>query len=128
MIVQKPYLQMLTQEINIEDLRKKSNNQSAKIEAYVESILFQSNLFCYQETYYNIKSFIQKAKKNLECLFETEIDIYQLNSTVFPKLNKQIFVNEQNSYSLMVENIIVFESINSIYKVLKRFKIFSDVI
>ena len=47
MIVKKPYMQMLLQEINIDDLRKKSNNQSNKLEAYVESVLFQSNLLIF---------------------------------------------------------------------------------
>jgi hypothetical protein len=42
MIIQKPFLQMLLQDIIIEDLKKKTNNQSSKLEAYIESVLFQS--------------------------------------------------------------------------------------
>lgn len=92
--------------------------------------LYYSNVYNFFNlgTYQNVKKFILKAKKNIECLFETEIDLFAQNSDIFPKLNKQIFVNEQNSYSLMIENIIMMESFHSIYKVLKRFGVFIDKI
>lgn len=41
MIIQRPFLEMLLHENNIDEIRKKSNNQSTK-EAYVEAVLFQS--------------------------------------------------------------------------------------
>ena len=63
MIVKKPYMQMLLQEINIDDLRKKSNNQSNKLEAYVESVLFQSNFFIYSRNLSKYKVFYSKSKE-----------------------------------------------------------------
>ena len=125
MFMDKKYLGSLIEQINIEEMRKKG-----KIEQIFENI-------CFQKRFSHIKRFITKSVKNLEVLFESEIDMlknnydsdnYEASEFNLPKLNSQVIINDNNIYTCMIEAIIMFESIYSIYKIIKRIKHFSKVI
>jgi hypothetical protein len=126
MFVEKKLLILLFEEVNLEEVKKKG-----KLEQAVETILFQKK-------FSNLKKFLINTKKNLESLFEIDIDIlknsyegyenYEISEFHLPKLNNQIIINDNNVYSCMIENIILFESIFSIYKIIKRISHFTKKI
>jgi len=127
MFIDKKYFAMLFEDINVDDVRKKG-----KIEQAVDSIIFQKK-------HSKLRKFLLKNKKNFEMLFETEIDIlqcsydtnndnYEINEFYLPKINSSIILNDTNVYSCMIESIILFESIISIKKFLKRLSHFTNKI
>ena len=74
--------------------------------------------------------FLNKNRKKFEEMFETKIDLLKNPSNVtyteffIPTPNLEIEPN--NTYSGLTEAIILYESIHSIYKILKRLKRFSQ--
>lgn len=126
MFVDKKYFIQLFEEINTEDVKRRGRYEYA-----VDLILFQKR-------FSNLRKFLIRAKKNLEALFEVEIDLlkssyesnenYEANEFYLPKINSQIIINDSNIYSCMVESIILFESFVSMRKILKRLTHFTKKI
>jgi molybdopterin converting factor small subunit len=125
MFVDKKTTAMLFEEINMEEIKKKSN----KLESTVDLVLFQKR-------FANLRNFLTKTKLNLEDLFGVQIDFlknnyenesFDLSEFHMPKLNTEIIVNDNNIYVLMIETIIAYESIHSVYKIIKRLKHFTRV-
>jgi hypothetical protein len=126
MFTDKKIISQLFEEINIEEVKKKN-----KYEYAMESILFQKR-------FSNLRKFLFRTKKNLENLFEVDLDIlkvsydnndnYEVNQFYLPKLNSQIIINDNNMYSCMIEKIILFESMISVRKILKRLTHFTKKI
>jgi hypothetical protein len=125
MFMDKKYLAQLKEDINIEDVRKRG-----KLEQFFDLVLFQRN-------FTNIRKFLAKTVRNLEVLFEVNIDFFkneydsenfEITEFHLPKLNTQVIINDNNIYTCMIESIIMFESIYSIYKIIKRLKHFTQVI
>jgi hypothetical protein len=124
--IDKKNLTLLFDEINPEEIRKKG-----KIDSIYDTVL-------HQKKFSHLRKFLLRTKKNLEILFEVyEIDFlkqsydnqnYEINEFHLPKLNTQIIINDSNAYVCMSEVIILFESIHSIYKYLKRLRHFSKKI
>ncbi len=118
MFTDKKIIACLFEEINTEDLRKKG-----KIDYAIEMVLFQKR-------YSNLRKFINSAKQNFENLFEKQIDLLKNNyesetyenafEFYLPKLNSEINLFDSNIYAGMIENIVLFESMHSIYRILKR--------
>jgi hypothetical protein len=124
MFMNKRYLAQLKEDINIEEVRKKG-----KLEQSYDLILFQRN-------FSNITKFLARTVRNLEVLFEVNIDFFkneydsenfEITEFHLPKLNTQVIINDNNTYTCMIESIIMFESIYSIYKIIKRLKHFTQV-
>jgi len=121
MFTDKKIISCLFEEINTEDLRKKG-----KIDYAIEMVLFQKR-------YNNLRRFINNAKKNFEVLFEKKIDLinntyetesYENMELHLPKLNSEINLLDSNIYAGMIENIVLYESIVSIFKIIMRLKHF----
>jgi len=120
MFTDKKIISCLFEEINTDDLRKKGKTEFA-----IEMVLFQKR-------YSNLRKFVNFAKQNFENLFEKQIDLIKNNyetesyENVFefhlPKLNPEINLLDSNVYSGMIENIVLFESVHSIFRILKRLK------
>jgi hypothetical protein len=114
----KKLLTQLFEEINIEEIKKKN-----KFENAIDLMLLQKKCA-------NLKKYLVNTKKSLEILFEVEIDLiktnydyadnYESNEFYLPKFNSQIIINDNNIYSCMIENIILFESMISVSQVMKR--------
>lgn len=122
MFTEKKIICCLFEEINTEDLRKKG-----KIDYAIEMVLFQKR-------YSNLRKFITQTRINFENLFEKNLDLlnndydiecYENLEFHLPKLNSEINLLDNNIYSGMIENIVLFESIHSIYKLLKRLKVYT---
>jgi hypothetical protein len=124
MFMDKKYIAQLRDDINVEEVRKKG-----KLEQSYDIILFQKN-------YSNIRKFLTRTVRNLEVLFGVNIDFFKNDYDYenyevefhLPKLNTQVVINDNNIYTCMVEGIIMFESIYSIYKIIKRLKHFTKVL
>jgi hypothetical protein len=120
MFTDKKIISCLFEEINTDDLRKKGKTEFA-----IEMALFQKR-------YSNLRKFVNFAKQNFENLFKKQIDLIKNNyetesyENVFefhlPKLNPEINLLDSNVYSGMIENIVLFESVHSIFRILKRLK------
>ena len=91
-----------------------------------------------KETHKNLKAFIEKTKKSIEINFATKIDLFLKESSneeedntysefQLPRLNNQLQANDSNVYSLIIESIVLFESIKSLIRVLRKMKIFVSV-
>jgi hypothetical protein len=126
MFIDKKTISLLFEEINPDEVKKKPN----KLESLIDTILFQKK-------YTNLRGFFLKAKKNLEILFNVQLDLlknnyenesYDITEFNLPKMNSEIIVSDSNSYVLMIESIIAFESIYSVYKIVKRLKVSTKVI
>jgi hypothetical protein len=125
MFIDKKQIALLFEEVNIEEIKKKPT----KLEAAIDIILVQKR-------FSNIRKFMLRTKKSLEGLFEIQLDFlknsydnesYDITEFNLPKLNSEIIVNDSNSYILMIESIIAYESIISVYKIIKRLRHFSKV-
>lgn len=121
MFTETKIIHFLFEEVNSEELKKKG-----KLDYGIEMILFQKR-------YGNLRKFINQARKNFENLFEKSLDFikysynlenYETNEFHMPKLNSEINLMDSNIYSGMIENIVLFESIHSIYKIIKRLKFY----
>lgn len=119
MFTDKKIISCLFEEINAEESRKKG-----KIEYSIEMVLFQKR-------YSNLRRFINLSKQNLEKLYEKNLDLiknsyeiqtYETNEFYLPQLNSEINLHDNNIYAGMIENIVLFESIHSLYKILNRLK------
>jgi hypothetical protein len=126
MFTDKKYFVQLFEDINLEETKKKS-----KYEQSVELILFQKR-------FSNLRKYLNSTKKSLEVLFEVEIDLiksnydnnenYESGEFYLPKQNSQIIINDNNIYSCMIESIILYESMVSVKKILKRLTHFTKKI
>lgn len=126
MFTDKKYLVQLFEEINLEETKKKS-----RYEQNVELILFQKR-------FSSLRKYLNSTKKNLEVLFEVEIDLvksnyennenYESGEFYLPKQNSQIIINDNNIYSCMIESIILYESMVTVKKILKRLTHFTKKI
>jgi hypothetical protein len=125
MFIDKKLVTLLFEDINPEEIKKKPN----KLESSIDIIL-------YQKKYSNLRKFIIRTKRSLEGLFEIQLDFlknnydmesYDITEFNLPRLNSEIIVNDSNIYVLMVESIIAYESIYSVYKIIKRLKHFAKV-
>jgi hypothetical protein len=122
MFADKKIISCLFEEIQTEEYKKKG-----KLDYAIELILFQKR-------YFNLRKFLNNVRQNFENFYEKNIDfiknsydleIYEYNEFHLPKLNSEINLQDSNIYSGMIENIVLFESIYSIYKLLKRIRHFS---
>lgn len=113
-MINKSYLLQIFQTVNIEETKKKNTLPSSS--QFANFLLSYSLL----RKHFNV------IKVNLGELFNTDIDPFNNNDNdeskpfFLPKLNKQILMNENNFYSLLIESIVLVESIISIYKFIKR--------
>lgn len=80
--------------------------------------------------YENIKIFINKNKKKFEDVFETKIELFRNNPedlySEFMIPNSNLMVELNNPYSGVTETVTLYESIHTIYKIIKRLKHFSS--
>jgi len=122
MFTDRKIISCLFEDINVEESRKKG-----KLEYSIEMVLFQKR-------YSNLRRFINNSKQNLENLFEKNLDFiknsydiqtYENTEFYLPQLNSEINLHDSNIYAGMIENIVLFESIHSLYKILKRLKHYS---
>ena len=75
----------------------------------------------------HLRKFFNETKRNLAQLYNLpKIDIFSSNTDetdskqiYFPKLNSQVLINEANVYCLLVESIVLVESILSILKYIR---------
>ena len=96
-----------------------------------ELALFLKNLM-------DLKKFLIKSLSDLSELYDgVKVslfeDIYKLNNTnaneflehnrvIFPKLNPSMVLDTKNKYCLLVETLVLVESIYSLYKYIKKYK------
>lgn len=127
MFIEKKYFAMLFEDVSSDEVRKKG-----KIEQAVDTII-------YQKKFNKLRRYLLKTKKNFEMLFEMDIDIvncshetnndnYEVSDFYMPRFNSNIIINDSNVYSCMVESIILYESIISLRKILKRLSHFANKI
>ena len=118
--VKKNYLSQVFQLINIDELKEKKN--LLEIFPYV---LFLNN-------FKHMRLLLLIARDNLSTIYECEnVDfLNNVNSddtdsknVYFPKLNQDVSINPSNTYSLLIESIVIIESIISIYKYIKKLRI-----
>ena len=118
--IKKNYLGQIFQLININEVKEKKN--LVEIFPYV---LFLNN-------FKHMRLLLLIARDNLSQLYEIEnVDfLNNLNNddtdsknVYFPKLNQDVSINQSNTYSLLIESIIIIESIISIYKYIKKLRI-----
>ena len=118
--IKKSYLSQVFQLINMDELKEKKN--FLEIFPYV---LFLNN-------FKHMRLLLLIARDNLSTIYECEnVDfLNNVNSddtdsknVYFPKLNQDVSLNPSNTYSLLIESIVIIESIISIYKYIKKLRI-----
>ncbi len=118
--IKKSYLSQVFQLINVEELKEKKN--LVEIFPYV---LFLKN-------FKHMRLLLLIARDNLSKIYECgNVDfLNNLNNddtdsknVYFPKLNNDLSINPSNTYSLLIESIVIIESIISIYKYIKKLRI-----
>lgn len=113
-MMNKSYLLQIFESINIEETKKKNTLPA--------SSKFANFLLAYNL----LRRHLHVIRVNLGQLFDMEIDPISNNynddtkAFFLPKLNSQILMIENNFYSLLIESIVLVESIISIYKFIKR--------
>ena len=70
----------------------------------------------YFKNIFNLIQFMRKTKKNLKEKIFPNINIEKIT----PILSDKIYKDKNNLYNLLIEKIICFESINTIFKIIKR--------
>ena len=90
------------------------------------------------ENFMGLREFLVKATKNFQGLYDgamvnflddgnkitnnTINDNIDVNKIMFPKLNPTIVLDPSNKYCLLIESIVLVESVYSLYKFIKHYK------
>ena len=106
-MIQKSYFAQIFETIDIEETKKKN------------SLLTTVEFSLFLEGYMHLRKFFNITRRNLAALYNLpKIDIFTSTSDesdtkniYFPKLNAQVLINEANVYCLLVESIVLVESI-----------------
>lgn len=114
-MIQKTYFAQIFQTIDIEESKRK------------QALLTTVEFALFLESHMHLRKFFNQTKRNLAQLYNLpKIDIFspitdETNSKqlYFPKLNSQVLTNEANVYCLLVESIVLVESILSVLKYIK---------
>ena len=101
-------------------------------------LITTSEFAIFLENFIDLKKFLVNAMKNLSELYggikvnlfedsnklsNTNInELIEQNKVIFPKLNPSMPLDTSNKYCLLIETIILVESIFSVYKYIKKFK------
>ena len=115
-MIQKSYFAQIFETIDIEETKKKN------------SLLTTVEFSLFLEGYMHLRKFFNITRRNLASLYNLpKIDIFTSTSDesdtkniYFPKLNAQVLINEANVYCLLVESIVLVESIISVLKYIKH--------
>ena len=101
-------------------------------------LITTSEFALFLENFIDLKKFLVNALKNLSELYDgyrvnlfedsnklnnTNInELLEQNKVIFPRLNPSMPLDTTNKYCLLIETIILVESVFSVYKYIKRFK------
>ena len=118
LMIKKIYLSQIFQLLNIEEVKKTNN-----LTEYFPYALYLNN-------YKEMRLLFLITRDNLSKLYDgINVDFLNnnnqddnTNNVYFPKLNPDININTNDIYNLLIESIIVIESIISIYKYIKRLR------
>lgn len=114
-MIQKTYFAQIFETIDIEETKRK------------QTLLTTVEFALFLENHMHLRKFFNETKRNLAQLYNLpKIDIFSSNTDetdskqiYFPKLNSQVLINEANVYCLLVESIVLVESILSILKYIR---------
>jgi hypothetical protein len=101
-------------------------------------LITTSEFALFLENFIDLKKFLVNALKNLSELYDgyrinlfedsnklnnTNInELLEQNKVIFPRLNPSMPLDTTNKYCLLIETIILVESVFSVYKYIKKFK------
>ena len=90
------------------------------------------------ENFMGLREFLVKATKNFQEVYDGAVvnflddtnkitnnsinDNIEVNKIMFPKLNPTIILDPSNKYCLLIESIVLVESVYSLYKFIKHYK------
>ena len=123
----------LLSSVNMLIIQKRYFNQIFQKVIINKSIINFGNIIDFSlfflDKYKTLRELFLMINKNLSSLYDNQLidfinnndDISDFNHISFPKINSNILLDTQNKFSLLIESIIIIESIISLYKYLKRF-------
>ena len=101
-------------------------------------LISTSEFALFLENFIDLKKFLVNALKNFSDLYDgvrvnlfedsnklssTNVnELLEQNKVIFPRLNAQMPLDTSNKYCLLIETIVLVESVFSVYKYIKKFK------
>ena len=101
-------------------------------------LISSSEFANFLESFMDLREFLVKATKNFNELYDGAVvnflddsnkitnnsinDNIEVNKIMFPKLNPTIILDPSNKYCLLIESIVLVESVYSLYKFIKHYK------
>ena len=101
-------------------------------------LISTSEFALFLENFIDLKKFLVNALKNLSELYDgininlfedsnkinnTNVnELLEQNKVIFPRLNPSMPLDTSNKYCLLIETIVLVESVFSVYKYIKKFK------
>ena len=120
LMLKKFYLAQVFQLINIEDVKKNNNlTETFPFALFLESFKHMRLLFLITRD--NLNNLYSDGK--VDFLNNNNLDEQDSKSVYFPKLNPDITLSPNNVYTLLIETIIIVESIISVYRNIKKLRI-----
>ena len=119
-MLKKFYLAQVFQLINIEEVKKNGNLvETFPFALFLESFKHMRLLFLITRD--NLSKLYLGG--NVDFLNNMNADDTDSKSVYFPKLNSDITLSATNVYTLLIESIIIIESIISVYRYIKKMRI-----
>jgi len=120
LMLKKFYLAQVFQLINIEEVKKNGNLvETFPFALFLESFKHMRLLFLITRD--NLSKLYLGG--NVDFLNNMNADDTDSKSVYFPKLNSDITLSATNVYTLLIESIIIIESIISVYRYIKKMRI-----
>ena len=101
-------------------------------------LISTSEFALFLENFIDLKKFLVNALKNFSDLYDgVRVNLFEdsnklssanvnelleQNKVIFPRLNAQMPLDTSNKYCLLIETIVLVESVFSVYKYIKKFK------